>query len=98
MKKLEKACGKRRLPFSLIYWASGLPAMRRKGLADDSTWYTGIMQQGYDTAFVDLAPDQYVIESWEQAPDRCLPETGEYTFTRSVNDFVKKFVRKEKTP
>ncbi len=93
VKKIEQACRKRNLPFSLIYWASGLPAMQRKGLADDSTWYTGIMQQGYDYAFVGGAPDQVVIESWVQAPARVLPETGEFTFTRSVRDFVKKFVQ-----
>lgn len=57
--------------------------------------YTGIMQQGYDYAFVGGSPDQVVIESWVQAPDRCLPETGEFTFTRSVIDFVNKFVKKE---
>jgi hypothetical protein len=95
VKALEQECRKQNLPFSLIYWASGLPAMRRKGLADDSTWYTGIMQQGYDYAFADGSPDQIVIESWVQAPARCLPETGEFTFTRSVRDFVNKFVKKE---
>ena len=95
VKALEQECRKQNLPFSLIYWASGLPAMRRKGLADDSTWYTGIMQQGYDYAFAGGSPDQIVIESWVQAPDRCLPETGDFTFTRSVRDFVNKFVKKE---
>jgi len=48
---------------------------------------------------VDGAPDQYVIESWVSAPSRCVPETDEWTFTRSVRDFVKKFVqRKPSTP
>ena len=95
VRKLELACRQRRIPFSLIYWASMQPAMKRKGLADDSTWYTGIMQQGYDYAFVGGTPDQVVIESWVQSPARCLPETGEFTFTRSVRDFVNKFVKKE---
>jgi hypothetical protein len=67
--------------------------MRKRGLADDSTWYTGIMQQGYDYAFVDGAPDQVVIESWVQSPERCLPETAEFTFARSVRDFAAKFVK-----
>ncbi|MBI5396913.1 MAG: hypothetical protein HZA91_16580 [Verrucomicrobia bacterium] len=93
VRKLELECRKRKLPFSLIYWASGLPAGQRKGLADDSTWYVGIMQQGYDYALIDGRPDQFVIESWVKAPSRCLPETGEFTFTRSVRDFVRKFAR-----
>jgi hypothetical protein len=52
------------------------------------------MQQGYDYVAVDGAPDQYVIESWIGAPARCLPETGEFTFTRSVRDFSRKFVKR----
>jgi hypothetical protein len=31
--------------------------------------------------------------SWVNAPSQCLPETGSWTFTRSVLDFVKKFVK-----
>lgn len=93
VRKIEQECRKRKLPFSMIYWASGLPAAQRKGLADDSTWYVGIMEQGYAYALQDGQPDQFVVESWVQSPSRCLPETGEWTFTRSVRDFVKKFVR-----
>lgn len=93
VRQLERYCRQRKLPFSLIYWPSLLPAMKRKGLADDSTWYVGIMQQGYDYVLVNGAPDQYVIESWVQSPDHCVPETGEFTFTRSVLDFVRRFVR-----
>jgi hypothetical protein len=92
VRKLEQFCRARKLPFSLIYWASLQPVMKRRGLADDSTWYVGIMQQGYDYALVGGSPDQYVLESWIGAPDRTLPETGEFTFTRSVLDFCRKFV------
>ncbi len=94
VKKLEQYCRNRKLAFSLIYWASGYPAMERRGLADDSTWYVSTMQQGYDYAAVDGAPQQYVIESWINAPSRCLPETGEFTFTRSVRDFSRKFAKR----
>lgn len=52
------------------------------------------MQQGYDYAMVDGKPDQYVIESWIQAPSGCLPESGDFTFTRSVRDFAEKFVKR----
>ena len=94
VRQLEQFCRQRKLPFSLIYWAAGYPALQRKGLADDSTWYTAIMQQGYDYAFIDGRPDQYVIESWVKAPSNCLPETAEFTFTRSVRDFTRKFVKR----
>jgi len=93
VKKLEQYCRSRKLPFSLIYWASDYPVMKRKGLADDSTWYVSIMRQGYDYAMVQGAPDQYVIESWIETPSHSLPETGEWTFTRSVRDFARKFVK-----
>jgi len=92
VKKLELACRQRKVPFSLIYWAANYPAMRRLGIAADSTWYVGMMQQGYDYLFVHGAPDQVVIESWVGAPSRSVPETGEWTFARSVRDFCRKFV------
>jgi hypothetical protein len=98
VKRLEQYCRGRKLAFSLIYWASGYPALERRGMADDSTWYVSTMQQGYDYAAVDGAPDQYVIESWIDAPSRCLPETGEFTFTRSVRDFSRKFARRGPVP
>lgn len=95
VKKLERFCRQRKLGFSLIYWASGYPGLEKKGLADDSTWYTSIMQQGYDYALVGGSPDQYVIESWlNDAPARTLPDTDSFTFTRSVLDFARKFAGK----
>lgn len=94
VRKLEQECRKRRLPFSLIYWASDYPVMQHRGLADDSTWYVSIMRQGYDYAMVQGSPDQYVIESWIDAPSHSLPETDPWTFTRSVLDFTRKFVKR----
>ena len=93
VKQLEQFCRQKKLSFSLIYWASGYPAMQKRGMADDSTWYVSVMQQGYDYAAIDGKPDQYVIESWVGAPLHCIPETGEWTFTRSVRDFCNRFVK-----
>lgn len=93
VKQLERGCRAQGLPFGLIYWAADYPQMQRQGLADDSTWYVSVMQQGYDYALVGGAPDQYVIESWVGAPAQALPDTGDFTFTRSVRDFVRKFVK-----
>jgi hypothetical protein len=73
VKELENFCRARKMPFSLIYWAADYPALDRKELADDSTWYVSIMQQGYDYALVDGAPDQYVVQSWLDAPSRSTP-------------------------
>ncbi len=52
------------------------------------------MQQGYNCALVQGAPDQYVIESWVEAPSRSGPETEPFTFTRSVLDFARRFARR----
>ena len=93
VRRLELACRQRKLPFSLIYWAADYPELQKHGIADDETWYVGVMQQGYDYSYLQGAPDQVVIESWVGAPSRSVPETGDWTFTRSVRDFVKKFVR-----
>ena len=63
-------------------------------LPADAAWYVSVMQQGYDYAIVDGAPDQYVIQSWVGAPTRAVPETAEFTFTRSARDFIRTFVTK----
>jgi hypothetical protein len=97
VKQLELACRQRRLAFSLIYWAADYGRMKELHLADDATWYVGVLQQGYDYAFVGGAPDEYVIESWVGAPAQCLPEAADWTFTRSVRDFCRRFVQREPT-
>ena len=94
VRQIERHCREVGVPFSLIYWAADYPALKTRGLADDSTWYVSVMQQGYDYALVDGAPDQYVIESWIGAPAPCLPDTSGFTFTRTVRDFVQKFVKR----
>jgi hypothetical protein len=96
VKKLETACRQRKLPFSLIYWAADYGKLASLKLADDASWYIGIMRQGNDYAFVGGAPDQYVIESWVGAPSVAAPETEEWTFTRSVRDFSKRFVKERR--
>lgn len=94
VKKLENACRSKKLPFSLIYWAADYPHLERLKLADDATWYISIMRQGNDYALVGGAPDQYVIESWIPAPSHSIPETGQWTLTRSALDFCNRFVIK----
>ena len=94
VKTLEHYCRQKKLPFSLIYWPAGLPAMQHRGVADDSTWYVGVMQQGYDYLGIDGKPDQYVIESWVGAPQRCVPDSADWTFTRTVRDFCQHFVKR----
>jgi len=97
VKDLETECRQRGIPFGLIYWAADYPQMSHMKLADDSTWYVAVMQQGYDYAAVGGAPDAYVIESWVGAPVQTLPETAEWSFTRSVLDFSRKFINTDKS-
>lgn len=92
VKKLEDECRQRKIDFSLIYWAANYPRMQKQHLADDATWYVGVMRQGYDYAFVDGRPDQVVIESWVGAPSNTVPDAADFTFTRSVRDFCRRFV------
>ena len=96
VKKLQHFCQSRTLPFSLIYWAANIGYMRSLHLADDSTWLTGVMSEGYAYASVGGKPDQYVLESWEDAPSHSVPETADYSFTRSVLEFGRKFVKPAK--
>lgn len=94
VKRLESACRERGIPFSLIYWAADYPHMQSIGFADDSTWYISIMRQANDYVLVGGSPDEYVIESWVGAPSRSVPEGDSYTFTNSVRDFCRRYVRK----
>ena len=93
VKQIQKYCKSSNLPFSLIYWAPGYDYMEKLGLADDSTWRTGVMAQGYAYASVNGVPDQYVLEDWEDCPSHTVPETADYSFTRSALDFGRKFVK-----
>ena len=97
VRKLEHYCRQRKLPFSLVYWAADYGALTRMGLADDATWYISLMQHGYDYALVHGSPDQYVVQSWVGAPSRSTPETEQFTFTRSVLDFSRRFLGPRKT-
>ncbi|MFO0925928.1 MAG: hypothetical protein U0736_02685 [Gemmataceae bacterium] len=93
VRQVERHCRSRKLPFGLIYWASDYPALTQRRLADDATWYVSLQRQGYDYAMVDGHPDHYVLQSWLPAPSRCTPETDPSTFTRSVLDFTRRFVK-----
>jgi hypothetical protein len=92
VRQLEQYCRVREVPFSLIYWPADLPLLRKLGVAGENTWYVSIMRQGNDYAAVGGTPDEYVIESWVGEPKNTVPETAEWTFTRSVHDFVQQFV------
>jgi len=98
VKRLEMACREIGVPFSLIYWAPPYGSFRRLGIADDSTWYTCVIWQGYSYALVNGSPDQYVLESWIGTPSAGTPETNPDSFARSVLDFCNKFVLKPMTP
>lgn len=93
VRKLEQFCRQRKLPFSLIYWASTYPPLAQRGLADDATWYVSVLQQGYDYALVQGTPDHVAIQSWLEAPSHSTPETAPFSFTRSVLDFTRRFVQ-----
>jgi hypothetical protein len=93
VKQLEDYCHAGKLPFSLIYWSAGYGYWVRHQMADDATWYVGVMSQGYAYASAGGKPDQYVMESWVGAPAATVPETGDFTFTRSALDFYNKFIK-----
>jgi hypothetical protein len=93
VRMIQSMCQDRRIPFSLIYWASDYPLHKSHGIADNETWYTSIMAQGYNYAAVGGLPDQYVIQSWIKAPTAALPDDDPSTFTGSVLRFAHKFVK-----
>jgi hypothetical protein len=98
IRQIEHFCRTRKIPFSLIYWASEEPHLQRRGLAGSSTWFTGVMHEGEAYALAGGAPDQYVIESWIDAPSYALPETDHSTFTGAAMDFLAKFAIPKSSP
>jgi len=93
VKKIEDDCQRVKLPFSLIYWSSGYPLFQRLHLGDDSTWYIGVMSQGYAYASVNGRPDQYCIESWVGAPAHSVPDSDMDAYMRSARDFFPRFAK-----
>lgn len=94
VKRIEEHCRKKNIPFSIVYWAANYPAMRKKNLADDTTWYVGTMQMGFDYTVVGGNPDQVLIQSWVEGPNRILSENEPFTFLRSAFDVSERFLQK----
>jgi hypothetical protein len=93
VQQIERICHNTKIPFSLIYWASGYPLYASRGLADNDTWSTLLMAQGYDYAAAGGKPDQYIVESWIGQPTKALPENDPSSFAGSVLQFARKFVK-----
>ncbi|MDR2850096.1 MAG: alpha/beta hydrolase, partial [Verrucomicrobiota bacterium] len=90
LRRVEEHCRGRGIPVSVVYWAADYPAMQKRGLADDLTWYVGVLQMGFDYAAAGGRPDQAVVQSWVGAPQKTLPETEPFTFTRSALDLAER--------
>ena len=91
MKRVEDHCRQKGIPLSVIYWAANYPAMLQRNLADDLTWYVGVLRMGFDYAAVGGKPDQIVVQSWVDGPNTFLPETKPFTFTNSALDLFERF-------
>lgn len=91
VKNIELFCRARKIPFSLIYWASDYPGKQKRNAASDATWYQGTMHEAADFAQTGLAPDQFVIESWVGAPSHAVPDSDPLSFTGAALALVRKF-------
>jgi len=65
--KLQQFCHARNLPFSLLYWAPGYNIAKALGTADDSTWYTGVIEQGYNYDQVTKAPQSGMAQQLKKS-------------------------------
>jgi hypothetical protein len=52
----------------------------------------------YDYHLVGGKPDQFVIESWAEGPSRSVPETDDWTHTRAVRAFCRRFAPENLRP
>ena len=96
MRRIEEHCRRKGISFSVIYWAANYPAMLKRDLADDRTWYVGVLRMGFDYAAVGGMPDQIVVQSWVDGPNTFLPETKPFTFTNSALDLTDRFLPKKR--
>jgi hypothetical protein len=94
LKRIEDHCRRKGIALSVVYWAANYPAMLKQNLADDLTWYVGVLQMGFDYAAVGGKPDQIVVQSWVDGPNTFLPETKPWTFTKSALDLTERFLAK----
>jgi len=92
LKRIENHCRGKGIAFSVVYWAANYPAMLKLNLADDLTWYIGVLQMGFNYAAVGGKPDQIVVQSWVEGPSTFLPETKPHTFTNSALDLTERFL------
>ena len=89
--KIEKHCRSIGLPFSFIYWA---PNAENPEKYRQSLWYEGVMRQAEAYKKAGGCPDQYVVESWIRGiPEKLIPETDEWTYTKSVLDVYNRYVK-----
>jgi hypothetical protein len=94
LKRIENHCRNKKIPISIAYWAADYPAMKRLEIADDTTWYVGVMQMGFNYAAAGGQPDQIVVQSWVDAPQKIVPESEPFTFTNSARDLIGRLLKK----
>jgi len=92
LKRIEDHCRRKGIPFSVVYWAANYPAMLERNLADDLTWYVGVLRMGFDYVAVGGKPDQIVVQSWVEGPNTFLPEMKPFTFTNSALSITERFL------
>jgi hypothetical protein len=93
LKRIEDHCRQKGIAFSVVYWAANYHQMHTQNLADDVTWYIGVLQMGFNYAAVGGKPDQVVMQSWVDGPNTFLPETKPFTFTNTALDLFERLYR-----
>lgn len=77
-------CISRALPWGMNYSAS---AHFGNPNATDIDWYNDIMYQGNKVRAGGAYPDMYMIKSWSVLPNQTIPDSAQWSFTKSVADF-----------
>lgn len=81
--KVQDAAHARGIPFGLIY-------IGEPGVGTDEDWSALAEQRFVEyEAKEGIRPDHAILQSWNDKPDRVLPETTPYTFTWLVNRYFR---------
>jgi hypothetical protein len=89
-------CRSQSVPFSLIYWASDYPEKEQRHLEQGSSWIEGVMTEGAAFAALRDPPEQFVVESWVEAPARAVPDSNPDTFTGSVLELARRVIKQSR--
>jgi hypothetical protein len=91
--EVERDCRANGLPFSMIYWASGVPSAESGEPIKRDEWSRAVIGQAGEYLAAGGAPDQMDVQSWIGWPEDPLPEIDMPSFAGSLYGVLRQLGR-----